>query len=59
MVTEKDLEAARTTVTFTRKTLDRLVKHIIKKYGRLGKFQSLTIEEAVIEFLDKHETEGG
>ena len=45
----------KTTIYMTPETWDRLILFIREKYGRDTKATSITIEEAVKEFLDARE----
>jgi hypothetical protein len=45
-------DKVKTTVYFTPATWDRLLKYLVAKYGRNVNATSITIEQAVILFLD-------
>ena len=50
-----DGDKVKTTIYMTPETWDRLILYIRDKYGRDAKATSITIEEAVKEFLDGKE----
>jgi len=50
-----EAEKIKTTIYMTPETWDRMILYIREKYGRDAKVTSITIEEAVKEFLDGKE----
>jgi len=50
-----EADKIKTTIYMTPETWDRLILYIRDKYGRDTKATSITIEEAVKEFLDGKE----
>lgn len=50
-------ESVRTHITITTETWDQLARYILRRYGKDRRLTSVTIEQAIIEFLDKHESE--